>query len=237
MQQNLLETVILEVENQPLIAAAAQTLAFGKRQIVLGEARDVLQNPDATRSGVPGAIYDAYRRGLASACADVVLVKITGDIPAVPLIRRKKPPFQDCWWLMGGSIFTHRPIHQFLLWKALAETGIEGNVNVEQFVEKHNLQDEDCSLAGISIIGCLGVCRTVAEDMEGTGRVCDTINLCYLGLVQREYTLFPDKDHTDVQWLSGILPGSCNHWYPEWAARKALAIVNVAVGRAAMLAV
>ncbi|HLD07422.1 MAG TPA: hypothetical protein VJC16_07900 [Candidatus Nanoarchaeia archaeon] len=222
-----LEDIIGQVTDPRTLIRRCRMVLSGKRLKATG-LRAVRSNPIATRDGVKPEVYHAYRKGLPSACADVVLVRLTDGITAVPLIKRKAPPFAGCWWIMGGAIFSHRPIRQFLLWKVALETSITEEEDIDKWAQQHKLKDDDVSWKGIHIIGWLGTARTAASDMQGTGRVCDTINQCYLGLVTQEHRFFPDQDHTDIAWRTTVKPGDCNHWYPEWAAGKALRIVQAA---------
>lgn len=76
------------------------------------------------------------------------------------------------------------------------------------------------------IVGCLGVYRTPAEDMSDPTRVCDTIKLCYMGVLTGDQEIRYDTDHTNARWMSAaeLSAGSCGYWYPEHVARLALDI-------------
>ncbi len=161
--------------------------------------------------------------GLDSSCADVVLVQERDGVLSVPLIRRAKPPFQGMWWLTGGAIFNYRPVHQFLLWKALKEGGLT-TLEIDDFVREKGLEDDTTSCGGIHIVGCFGVARTAAEDTDGLGLVCDTMNNCYLGIAERDVAFHHDRAHDDIRWVTTDTLGDLGHWYPEWAARRALDI-------------
>ena len=91
-----LETIIVEKDLPSLSTAIAEVLRGGgtyHRDI-----RQVAVPDEATRGGVSGDVYAAWRMGLTTACADVVCVlpNESGD-PVVPLIKRAAPPFKDCW--------------------------------------------------------------------------------------------------------------------------------------------
>ncbi len=111
--------MIVEVPDNELVKMV-RTVAGSKSGEAMslpmpGRLESVPIPPEATRQGVTGDVYDAYRRGLSSACADVVLVQVKDGVPKVPLIRRARPPFGGYWWIMGGGIFTLRPIDHVLL--------------------------------------------------------------------------------------------------------------------------
>lgn len=155
----------------------------------------------------------------------MALVQEKDGVPKVPLILRGQPPFGGAWWIMGGVVFNLRPMHQFLLFKALGECGI-AKMDIDDFVATYSLTDLSLSCGGVHIVGCLGVCRTVASDMAGTGKVCDTINACYMAIVDPDVPLYHDKDHKGIRWATPeeLTPDSCGHWYPAWAGLKALQI-------------
>lgn len=223
-----LEGFILGNHQELLVNRVVEILSLEKhRPRTLNVHRAVRIPPEATRAGVSGDVYDAYRLGLASACADVVLVMEVDGEPRVPLIRRARPPFGGCWWIMGGVIFNFRPVQQFLAWKVYRECGLE-DLSLDEFVQAHNLADDQYSCGDVEIIGCLGVCRTAAEDT--VGKVCDTVNLCYMAIYRGTQELHHDKDHTSVRWVGekDLQPGFCGHWYPEWAATRAIEIYRSA---------
>lgn len=189
-------------------------------------------NPSATRSGVGGEAYDAYRLGLAGACADIVLVRGGPNPISVPMIYRKRPPFGKTWWIMGGAVHNFRSIHHFLLFKALTEGGIvqvpvefqkDGSKAAQWFYDKYPLGDNDWSLQGVNVVGLMGCYRTPAEDQAGTGKVCDTLNLCYLGVLDPGVEVWHDRDHEEVRWFDmDQLTYSNMHWYPKRVATHAL---------------
>lgn len=219
----LLETLILENDNRVLVRRVGAVLSgnfFARR------AADMEINiipVTATRKGVAQPVYDNYRLGLVSACADVVIVK-DGK---VPLIRRAQSPFGDTWWIMGGAIFNFRPIHQFLLWKIYRECGLE-KCTIDEFIAKYNLTDDQYSCEGVHFVGYLGVARTAADDTTDPSKVCDTLNVCGMAVVTTTRTLYHDKDHSAIRWVESedlkSDPDLCGHWYPQWAAKKALDI-------------
>ena len=181
--------------------------------------------PSLSTDGVGGEAYDGYRFGLTSACADVVIVQEVDGEPKVPMILRAKPPFGKCWWIMGGAIFNYRSVHQFVSWKAVKETGLfQGSI--EDFI------NESDSNFGITVVGLLGDYRTPADDTEGTGKVCDTINLCYMAVCDPNVELHHDKDHSAVKWFSEEdlkAEDPCGHWYPAHVARRAIQIYKKAM--------
>lgn len=221
----VLERIILEAESSPLVNRVRRLLTYGPGDLSLVTHHSTRVAPGATRSGVTAEAYHAYRTGLASACADVVLVAERDGQPKVPLIRRARPPFGDCWWIMGGVVFNFRPVQQFLLWKAHTECGLT-QATIDDFVAEHALHDHTYSCGGVHIVGCLGVYRTPAEDTTDPARVCDTINLCYMGIIQGDQEIRYDQDHTNCRWMSAedLTAGSCGYWYPEHVARFALGV-------------
>ncbi len=218
-----LERIILEEDPSPLVNRTHRLLTYGPRGLPPITHQRTRVAPGATRSGVAAEAYHAYRIGLASACADIVLVGERGGKPCVPLIRRARPPFGDCWWIMGGVVFNFRPIQQLLLWKAHTECGLT-SAPISEFVYANALSDTAYSCGNILIVGCLGVYRTPAEDTTDPTKVCDTVNLCYMGIIQGDQEIRYDKDHTNCRWMSAedLTAGSCGYWYPEHVARRAL---------------
>lgn len=126
---------------------------------------------------------------------------------------------------MGGVVFNFRPIEQFLLWKAHTECGLT-KATIDEFVTAHSLTDHAYSCGNVCIVGCLGTYRTPAEDTIDSTRVCDTINLCYMGVLTGNQEIRYDTDHTNARWMDteDLTAGSCGYWYPEHVAREALAI-------------
>jgi hypothetical protein len=226
----LLETVILEADDQPLIRRTSTLLKMGILPVAGPKLMPVRVPASATRKGVSGNVYDEYRLGLASACTDAVLVKMVSGNPKVPLIRRAQPPFAGAWWITGGANYTYRPVPHFALWKVHKEYGLDTS-DIDEFVTKHGLADDECSYKGVHIIGPIGFVRTAADDTGDPAKVCDTFNLCVLAVIHgNEQELCHDKDHSDIWWMGkhDLEPGCCGHWYPEWAVRKALGIVQQA---------
>lgn len=217
-----LETVFFEHSILNL-AADIDAVALSKPVRARPQLASVDVNSQATRCGVGGEHYDGYRLGLAGACADIVLVR-DGAEPAVPMIYRKNPPFGKTWWIMGGAVHNFRAVHHFLLFKALTEGGILKDVKTaSEFYVKYDLGADDWSLGGVNIIGLMGLYRTPAEDQAGTGKVCDTINQCYLGLLDHGVDVWHDKDHEQVRWFTWEeLANSNMHWYPKRVAMRAL---------------
>lgn len=222
----LLERVVTEGPDEPLIQRARAILS-GPVQSMGAPIQHFRTRvaPGATRTGVPAEDYHRYRKGLASKCADIVLVAERDGQPKVPLIKRARPPFGGCWWIMGGVVFNYRPIQQFLLWKAHTECGLT-SATLEEFLAEHELADDTYSCGNIHVVGCLGEYRTAAEDTEDPERVCDTVNSCYMGIIQGDQEIRYDKDHTNTRWtsLAELADGTCGYWYPEHVARRALSI-------------
>lgn len=220
-----LERIILEGDLSQLAERTRRLLAYGPDDLSLITHERTRVAPGATRCGVAAETYHGYRLGLASACADVVLVAERGGQPKVPFLKRARPPFGDCWWIMGGVVFNYRPIQQFLLWKAHTECGIT-KAKIDEFVAEHALDDRQYSCGDVHIVGCLGAYRTPAEDTTDPAFVCDTINLCYMGVLTGTQEIRYDTDHTNARWMSTseLIAGSCGYWYPEHVARRALDI-------------
>lgn len=220
----LLEHVIVEGPDEPLIQRVRVILS-GPVQRTGAPIRHFRTRiaPGATRAGVPAEDYHRYRKGLASKCTDIVLVAERDGQPKVPLIKRARPPFGDCWWIMGGVVFNYRPMQQFLLWKAHTECGLT-SATMEEFIAEHELADDAYSCGNIHVVGCLGEYRTAAEDTDDHERVCDTVNSCYMGIILGDQEIRYDKDHTNARWASDRDIEPCGHWYPEHVARRALTI-------------
>lgn len=178
-----------------------------------------------SRDRLSVSTYKLYRSKLTSACADAVII----ENGKVPMILRAKPPFKNCWWVMGGTILTLYPVKQFLLWKVAKECGLT-SLSIEQFITQNNLRDDSDSCMDITIVTLIGVYRTIAEDTEALGTLCDTINLCYLATYNGQQPLYHDSDHTAIRLfdLKDLVPGVCGHWYPERVARLALEAYGLA---------
>jgi ADP-ribose pyrophosphatase YjhB (NUDIX family) len=227
----LLETVMIEADIGPVTRRVAE-LFRTSGLAPFGVKKEVGIPASATRKGVKVEAYDDYRLGLGAACADTVIVKDVDGTPRVPLIRRAQPPFGGTWWIMGGVIFNFRPVEHFLLWKVHRECGLE-TCAIDEFVQKYDLADDQCSCNGIHMVGYLGFVRTAADDTVDPRKVCDTFNVCGMTVIHgNTQELYHDKDHSAIRWVSmeELTPGSCGHWYPEWAARKALEVYNRALG-------
>lgn len=224
----LLERVVVEGADEPLIERTRQILAQQPAPFPIAHHLTKIA-PGATRLGVPADDYHKYRKGLTSQCADVVLVAERGGEPKVPLIKRARPPFGECWWIMGGVVFNYRPIQQFLLWKAHTECGLTVE-KLDEFIQSHGLADDAYSCGSVHIVGCLGTYRTAAEDTVDPERVCDTVNLCYMALFLGDEEIRYDKDHTNCRWarVEELAEGSCGYWYPEHVARRAIRIYHEA---------
>jgi ADP-ribose pyrophosphatase YjhB (NUDIX family) len=219
-----LETIIGETEAGKLGHAIVQVFrGLEKRREGM---REVAIPAEATRAGVSRDAYAAGRMGLTSACADVVSV-IPGRDPVVPLIRRTDPPFQGCWWIMGGAVFNGRSLDEFLLWKLFGEGGVFKG-NIAEFADRAALNPVNPTYEGASMVGYMGTYRTAAEDTEGTDRPpCDTINVCYMALLPPswEKLLDHDKDHSGLRFATRsnlVFEDSCGHWYPRHVALRAL---------------
>ncbi len=227
MRSSFVETVLIETPIHEMVSSVKKARAVKQEQI--GGA--VVPIPsDAVRKGVKTEIYDGYRLGLMSACADVVCVRDSEGKLEVPLISRASPPFQGGWWPQGGAIYNFRPITQFILWKLFREAGIcKGGI--EAFTETHFKNNATgLSCCGVQlIVPLLGVYRTAAHD-NLPGKVCDTLNVAYLALWPAGLPFGHDEDHSAMRWVTlkelyddGYL---CGHWYPQHLAIRALEIVR-----------
>ena len=163
------------------------------------------------------------------ACADIVLVQDREGEISVPLILRSQPPFKGCFWPQGGGIFNGRSVSEFLLWKASRELGLH-NKTIDVFAKESPFSNTDvvhvCKEYGISIMDIMGVARTTAEaDDNAPDDVCDTVNLCYIGILDSNASVSHDKDHSQVKFFTReelVDSNPCGHWYPRWAALKAI---------------
>ena len=68
------------------------------------------------------------------------------------------------------------------------------------------------------------------RDRDDPERVCDTVNICYMGIVLGSQEIRYDRDHTNARWVgkADLTPGSCGHWYPEHVGQRALNIYESA---------
>lgn len=146
--------------------------------------------------GVDSAFYDGYRRGLDSACADVVVTTVFPDGTPAVLASKRAPGklFGNKWWMQGGAIHSYRRISDFVLERAERECGVRPRLE-----------------------GFIGVFRTCADDLLGS-----TTNLCYVGFVPYDDLgkVRADKDHIGLQFLTLEaclhLPEDERHWYPMY---------------------
>lgn len=153
--------------------------------------------------GVRSKAYNAYRQGLDSACADVVITTILLDGDPAVLASKRAPGklFGNKWWMQGGAIHSYRLISDFLLERAEKECGVRPVL--EAF---------------------MGVFRTCADDLLGS-----TTNLCYVGFIEYQQLVQAgtlDHDHTDRKLLTlndlYCLSEDERHWYPMFAFEQAL---------------
>jgi len=226
----LLERVLLEAAIETLIPAVRHQLTrSGQSWIIESDSQPVGVPPDAQRGWVSQDIYDAYRLGLTSSCADVVCVQNWKGKLRVLLQLRSKAPFSGVWWMQGGVVPNFRPIPHMLLWRIHAELGLSTE-KLAAFVTKNRLADTDVSCRGVTIAGLIGVYRTT-DSLAVDGRVCDTINLCYLAILPGEFDVMFDAAHSATKWVTKKDLGSMPlHWYTERTVRRAFAIVEQAIG-------
>lgn len=152
--------------------------------------------------GVDSDIYDGYRKGLDSACVDVVVTTLLRhDKPAV-LASKRAPSklFGNKWWMQGGALCSYCSITDFVFERIWKKCGVCPHIQ-----------------------GFIGVFRTCSDDVLGS-----TINLCYVGFIQRHKLAHVqmDENHTDFRLLTledlEDLPDKEKHWYPMFTFRQAL---------------
>lgn len=166
--------------------------------------QEELDVPEDTPRGVDPTTYGAYREGLASACADVVVTTTKPDgTHAVIVIKRGSGKcFEGCWWMQGGAIYKFLSMIDFAAERGKVEGGSEPIIEA-----------------------LLGVYRT-AWSQKGS-EAADTLNVCYVGFVPfGELHLMDDQDHIGVSILTledlDELPEDEQHWYPDRVFRLAL---------------
>lgn len=233
-QKVLVERIVMETPDVVLADIVRDYFAKGSVTNVFGKYIAGLREIDtpsvATRHGVSPKFYHGYRRGLMSACADVVCVSKRGKELAVPLISRAKPPFQGGWFVQGGAIFNYRLIPQFALWKMLSEAGAIA-CDMDTFLKVNYPAGFWWNGMATILPLPLGVYRTAAED-NLPGEACDTLNIAYLALLSEGFPFGHDSDHTALRWVTlpelEVNPNLCGHWYPHHLATRALQIVAAA---------
>lgn len=152
--------------------------------------------------GVDRSTYDGYRKGLDSACADVVITSRLFDRTPAVLASKRAPGklFGNKWWMQGGAIHSYRLITDFIVERAEKECGVRPRIE-----------------------GFIGVFRICADDLLGS-----TLNLCYVGFVRQSDLAKAqgDIDHKDLRLLTLAdiegLPKEEKHWYPMLAFQRAL---------------
>lgn len=198
----VLEGPIL-LEN-PFIVLAEQRKRARRGESEIHPSYEVaLPSPDITR-GVLQTVYEGYRLGLDSACADVVITTILpSGVPAALLAQRGTGRCHaGQWWFQGGAIHTYRSILDFLNERAEREIGIRP-----------------------AIEGIIGVYRCAASDYVGCVLV-----VCYAGFVgfDRIKAASPDQDHIGnarlITWEQYMqLPSEQRHPYSDRVIFLALA--------------
>lgn len=169
----------------------------------LGDSMQEVQVPSGHRLGVDESVYLGYRRGLDSACADIVITSrnVHGE-PVVLLTRRAKAPFNGVWWVQGGAIHAYRSIIEFVKERAKRECGVEPLIET-----------------------LIGIYRTCAED-----GVASTLNLCYCGRIFRadleRSRPVADRDHSTWKLFTlseyNALPSTECHPYIDRVVRLCL---------------
>lgn len=155
-----------------------------------------------TMGGVDAASYDNYRKGLDSACADIVVTTLLPDgKPAVVATKRAQNKcFGGGWWMQGGAIHSYRLITELVLERAEKECGVRPQIE-----------------------GLIGVFRTCAEDY-----LASTTNLCYVGFAPYEKLSEAKAGDDHIAWklltLDKIGQMSVKelHWYPRLTFEIAL---------------
>ncbi len=152
--------------------------------------------PDEHRSGgVSSEDYANYRRGLDSACADVVITTVlpSGE-PAVLAVKRSSTScFGGKWWMQGGAVQAYRPLLDFLAERAARECGVPPVFEA-----------------------LIGVYRTTAGDVHAS-----TLQPCYVARVSYEDAARAqaDKDHSAYRFITlrdlDQISEAEMHWYPK----------------------
>lgn len=159
--------------------------------------------PDQVTQGVGGDIYNSYRKGLDSACADVV-VTTTDPFTGINYVLAGKRATGKCfggsWWMQGGAIHAYRSIVEFVVERAAAECGVRPKIEA-----------------------CMALARTCAPDVNAS-----TMQPCFVGRVDWEAlkAANPDVDHSKVKTLSlsdfEEMDDDELHWYPRMMFTLAL---------------
>lgn len=159
--------------------------------------------PGGVTEGVRPEIYGAYRVGLDSACADMVIAtRLEDGTPAVLLSKRSPGVcYGNKWWIHGGATHAYRPIATFLRDRAERECGVR--------------QAPDA---------LIGVYRTMSEDFIGS-----TTQSCFATKVSVELIrahMKTDGAHRQVRLFGlsdlELIPEEERHWYPMRVSRIVL---------------
>lgn len=153
--------------------------------------------------GVSPEIYNGYRKGLESACIDMVITtELSNGVPAVIASKRAdNKPFGGTWFMYGGALHSYRSITEFIMGRVLKESGLTPKIE-----------------------GLIGFFRTCAEDF-----LASTMQLCFVGYVpyyECVEQMKSDRDHTECKFFTFedivALPISEQHWYPMLVFQQAL---------------
>lgn len=163
--------------------------------------------PAGISRGVPSENYEAYRSGLDSACADVVVCSIKKDREPVVLLskRSRGKPFGGKWWIHGGALHCYRPVEEFLTERVEKECGLTPR-----------------------IMALVAIARTCSYKVVGS-----TLQPCFLGLV--DYgdlsKAIVDCDHEAMKAFTKeeyqrLLPRE-THWYVNGVTMAAIDSLNI----------
>ena len=159
--------------------------------------------PEGITQGVPGDVYNAYRRGRDSACVDIMLCTRSPLGSAAVLLSKRASNvcFANKWWMYGGALGSYEPIEEFLAGRVEKECGIRAKPEV-----------------------LIGVYRTCAADFIGS-----TLQPCYAARIpygKATAKATTDSAHSSVRLFTRseleTIPIDEQHWYPMRVARLVL---------------
>lgn len=128
---------------------------------------------------IPAPLYQQILVNLPIACVDIAIE----FEQKILLLKRKNPPAQGQWWLPGGRVHKGETLEAAALRKAQVETGLE------------------CCIEKMIYTG-----ETIFTDGP-MGIPVHSINVCFLAHPRNlNIQPVPDRDHTDYQWCSQLIP-------------------------------
>lgn len=152
-------------------------------------------------------IYNAYRRGRQSACADIVIVtRLSNGMGAVLLSKRNEDVcFPGTWWIYGGATPVYQDPVAFVSTRTRKECGVPVWPQV---------------LLGIYVTSSAGT------RPEHNGSTLNVLYAAQVPFAQIERHRAIDAGHSEVRIFTldeyAALPTSQRHWYIERAARRAI---------------